>query len=161
MNQKITSGMTTSPVNSEAVQALANIYLSSAERLAELNLNTVREVLEESMTATKEQLGKGADNASGVSQTNFLQPMVDKAMTYSHSVFAIFVETQQEATKTLMSQISGLSTSYKVPTDWNAPFEMFNKGVQQFSALATQGASATNEVARKSSETFTKAAKAA
>lgn len=161
MNQKITSSMTTSPVNSEAVQALANIYLSSAERLAELNLNTVREVLEERMTATKEQLGKGADNASGVSQTNFLQPMVDKAMTYSHSVFAIFVETQQEATKTLMSQISGLSTSYKVPTDWNAPFEMFNKGVQQFSALATQGASATNEVARKSSETFTKAAKAA
>lgn len=161
MNQKITSSMTTSPVNSEAVQALANIYLSSAERLAELNLNTVREVLEESMTATKEQLGKGADNASGVSQTNFLQPMVDKAMTYSHSVFAIFVETQQEATKTLMSQISGLSTSYKVPTDWNAPFEMFNKGVQQFSALATQGASASNEVARKTSETFTKASKAA
>ena len=161
MNQKNTSSMTASPATAEAVQALANIYLSSAERLAELNLNTVREVLEESMTATKEQLGKGADNASGVSQTNFLQPMVDKAMTYSHSVFAIFVETQQEATKTLMSQISGLSTSYKVPTDWNAPFEMFNKGVQQFSALATQGASATNEVARKTSETFTKASKAA
>lgn len=161
MNQKKTSSMTASPATAEAVQALANIYLSSAERLAELNLNTVREVLEESMTATKEQLGKGADNASGVSQTNFLQPMVDKAMTYSHSVFAIFVETQQEATKTLMSQISGLSTSYKVPTDWNAPFEMFNKGVQQFSALATQGASASNEVARKTSETFTKASKAA
>ncbi len=161
MNQKNTSSMTASPATAEAVQALANIYLSSAERLAELNLNTVREVLEESMTATKEQLGKGADNASGVSQTNFLQPMVDKAMTYSHSVFAIFVETQQEATKTLMSQISGLSTSYKVPTDWNAPFEMFNKGVQQFSALATQGASASNEVARKTSETFTKASKAA
>ena len=161
MNQKNTSSMTASPATAEAVQALANIYLSSAERLAELNLNTVREVLEESMTATKEQLGKGADNASGVSQTNFLQPMVDKAMTYSHSVFAIFVETQQEATKTLMSQISGLSTTYKVPTDWNAPFEMFNKGVQQFSALATQGASASNEVARKTSETFTKASKAA
>jgi hypothetical protein len=38
---------------------------------------------------------------------------------------------------------------------------MFNKGVHQFSALATQGASATDEVARKASETFTKAAKAA
>ena len=162
MTQKNTSSISISTVNADAIQALANIYLTSAERLAELNLNTAREVLEESVTATKERLGKGADNVliSNVSQTNFLQPMVDKAMTYSQSVFAIFAETQQEATKTLMSQISGLSTSYKVPTDWNAPFEMLNKGAQQFTALATQGASVTNEVARKASETFSKATKA-
>lgn len=161
MTNKNTSSISTSTVNADAIQTLANIYLTSAERLAELNLNTVREVLEESVAATKEQHGKGADNVSGVSQTNFLQPMVDKAMTYSQSVFAIYVETQQEATKALMSQISDLSTNYKVPTDWNAPFEMFNKGVHQFSALANQGASVTNEVARKASETFTKATKAA
>lgn len=162
MNHKNTSSITAaSTVNADAIQALANIYLASAERLAELNLTTVREVVEESVAATKEHHGKGADNLSGFSQATFLQPMVDKAMTYSRSAFAILVETQQEATKTLMSQISDLSTSYKLPTEWNTPFEMLNKGVHQFSELATQGASVTNEVARKASETFTKAAKAA
>ena len=158
MTHKNTSSISTDTVNADAIHALSNIYLASAERLAELNLNTVREVLEESVTATKEQHGKGADNVSGVSQTNFLEPMVDKAMTYSQSVFAICVETQHEAAKTLMSHISNLSTNYIIPTDWSAPLELFNKVVHQVSALATQGASATNEVARKASETFKKAA---
>jgi hypothetical protein len=160
MNQKNTSSIFASAVNTDAIQALANIYLTSAERMVELNLNTVREVLEESVTVSKEQQGKGV-YVSDVSQLNLLKPMVDKAMTYSHSVYAIFVETQQEASKTLMSQVSNLSTSYKVPADWNAPFEIFNKGVQQLSALATQGASATDEVVRKTSESITKASKAA
>lgn len=161
MNRKNTFSFTASPVNADAIQALANIYLAGAERLAELNLNAIREVVEESVTATKGHHGKGGDNGSGFPQATFLQPMVDKSMAYSRSAFAILVETQQEATKTLMSSFSGAGANYKLPTDWNAPFEMFNKGVQQFSTLATQGASATNEVARKASESFTKATKAA
>jgi phasin family protein len=161
MNRKNTFSSTASPVNADDVQALANIYLGSAERLAELNLNVIREVVEESVTATKDYLGKGADNGSGFSQATFLQPMVDKSLTYSRNAFAILVETQQEASKMLMSLFSGAAATYKLPTDWNSPLEMFNKGVQQFSTLATQGASVTNDVARKAAESFTKATKAA
>lgn len=161
MNQKNTSSITASPVNAETVQALANIYLSSAERLAELNLNVIREVLKESVSATKGHHGKGNDNESAFTQASFLQPMIEQSMAYSRNAFSILVETQQEATRTLMSQFAAEGANYKLPTDWNASLEMLNKGVQQFSTLATQGASATNEVARKASETFTKAAKAA
>lgn len=156
MNRKNPLSVPANPVNAETVQALANIYLASAERLAELNLNVIREVVKESVS--KGHHGKGDDNGSGFSQATLLQPMIDKSMAYSRSAFEIFVETQQEATKILMSQLSGLGTGYQLPNDWNAPIEMFNKGVQQFSALATQGASATNEAVRKTSETFTKAA---
>lgn len=161
MNQKNTSSITASPVNAETVQALANIYLSSAERLAELNLNVIREVLKESVSATKSHHGKGNDNESAFTQASFLQPMIEQSMAYSRNAFSILVEAQQEATKTLMSQFAAEGANYKLPTDWNASLEMLNNGVKQFSTLATQGASATNEVARKASETFTKATKAA
>lgn len=161
MNRKNTFSSTAGPINSDAIQATANIYLAGAERLAELNLNTVREVVEVSVAAAKEHHGKEGDNEPGFPQATFLQPMVDKSMAYSHSAFAILAETQQEATTMLMSQIAGLGTRFNLPTEWNSPIEMFNKGLQQFSALATQGASVTNEVARKASETFTKAAKPA
>lgn len=161
MNQKNTSSITASPVNAETVQALANIYLSSAERLAELNLNVIREVLKESVSTTKGHHGKGNDNESAFTQASFLQPMIEQSMAYSRNAFSILVEAQQEATKTLMSQFAAEGANYKLPTDWNASLEMLNNGVKQFSTLATQGASATNEVARKASETFTKATKAA
>lgn len=159
MNQKNTSSITASPVNADTVQALANIYLSSAEHLAELNLNVIREVLKESVSATKSHHGKG--NESSFTQASFLQPMIEQSMAYSRNAFAILVETQQEATKTLMSQFAVGGANYKLPTDWDASLEILNKGVRQFSTLATQGASATNEVARKASETFIKATKAA
>ena len=161
MNRKNTFSFPTSPVNADAFQALANIYLTSAQRLAELNLNTIREVVEESVTATKGHHGTQADNGFGFPQATFLQPLADQSMAYSRSAFAILVEAQQEAIKTLTSQFSGLGTSFNLPTDWNAPLEMFNKSVKQFSTLATQGASATNEAVRKASESFTKGTKAA
>lgn len=161
MNQKNTSSFSSSPVNADAVETLANIYLSSAERLAELNLNVIREVLKESVSATKGHHSKGNDNESAFTQASFLQPIIEQSMAYSRNAFAILVETQQEATKTLMSQFAAGGASYKLPTNWNASLEMLNKGAQQFSTLATQGASATNEVARKASETFTKAIKVA
>lgn len=161
MNRKTAFSFTASPVSAEACQAIANIYLASAQRLAELNLDTIREVAEESVAASKSHHGKGGDSGFGFPQPTVLQPMVDKSMDYVHRAFAILVETQQEATKTLMSQFSGEGANYKLPTDWNAPLEMFNKGVKQFSTLATQGASATNEVARKASESLSRAIKAA
>lgn len=160
MNQKNNSSSSASPVNAEAIQTLANIYLSSAERLAELNLNVIREVLKESVSATKGHHGKGNDNESAFTQASFLQPIIEQSMSYSRNAFAILVETQQKAIKTLMSQFASGGANY-MPADWNSSLEMLNKGAQQFSTLATQGASATDEVARKASETFTKAIKAA
>lgn len=161
MNQKNTSIDIASPVNADAVHALTNIYLSSAERLAELNLNVIREVVKETVSATKGHHGKGDDNESAFTQASFLQPMIEQSMAYSRNAFAILVETQQEATKILMSQFAVGAANYKLPADWNNSLEILNKGVQQFSTLATRGVSATNEVARKASETFTKATKVA
>lgn len=161
MNHKNTLSIAASPVNAEAVQALANTYLASAERLAELNLNAIREVVKASVNATKGHHGKDDKQDFALFQANLLQPLIEQSMAYSRNAFAILVETQQEATKTLMSQFAVVGENYRLPTDWNSSLEMLNKGVQQFSTLATQGASATNEVARKAAETLHRATKVA
>lgn len=92
MNQKILPAFPLAPVNADAVETLANIYLSSAERLAELNLNVIREVLKESVSATKGHHGKGNDNESAFTQASFLQPIIEQSMAYSRNAFAILVE---------------------------------------------------------------------
>ena len=70
----------------ESLLTLANTALASAERVAALNLNTARSVLEDSVSNTKAILGaKDAQEAISV-QATLAQPNVEKAVAYSRSV---------------------------------------------------------------------------
>lgn len=149
------------PANGEAIHALANIYMVSAERFTELNLSTIRDALEEGMSITRQRPAAASNSGFEFPQATSLQPMIDKSMAYSRSAYEIFAETQQEVLKLLTAQMGVFSGNFKLPTDWNASFDIFNNGVKQFTTAANQNLSATTEAARKSAEAVLKVSKAA
>ncbi|MDA0190580.1 MAG: phasin family protein, partial [Proteobacteria bacterium] len=85
----------------ESLLSLANTALASAERIAALNLNTARSLLEDSVSNTKAILGaKDVQEAISV-QASLAQPNVEKAVAYSRSVYEISAQSQEEVSKLL------------------------------------------------------------
>lgn len=88
----------------DSLLTLANTALASAERIAALNLNTVRSVLEDSVSNTKALLGaKDVQEAMNI-QASLAQPNVEKAVAYSRSVYEISAQTQEEFSKMVEAQ---------------------------------------------------------
>ncbi|MQY52639.1 phasin family protein [Rhodocyclus tenuis] len=88
----------------EALLSLANSALAGAERVAALNLNTARALLEDSVTNTKALLGaKDVQEALAV-QASLAQPSVEKVVSYSRSFYEISAQSQEEIAKLLEAQ---------------------------------------------------------
>lgn len=89
----------------EALLTLANTAFASTERLAALNLNTARALLEDSVANTKTLLG-AKDVQDVVSlQSGFVQPAIEKVVAYSRSVYEIVSQTQEELSKVVEAQV--------------------------------------------------------
>ena len=85
--------------NIETLLTLANTAFASAERLAALNLNTARSLLEDSVSGAKAMMGaKDVQEAMSI-QASLAQPNVEKAVAYSRSVYEISAQTQEELSK--------------------------------------------------------------
>lgn len=125
----------------DAVRTLSGLYMSSAQRLLELNMNTLRETIE--------QTGEAARTTSGARSPQELQgafqPMLETAQSYGRDAFEIIVGTQQEVMKVMLSQFGGANAMFAMPTDWNTAFDAFNSGVRRFSTMATENATAAAE----------------
>ncbi|HMV53310.1 MAG TPA: phasin family protein, partial [Rhodocyclaceae bacterium] len=81
--------------NVDALLTIANTAFASAERLAALNLNTARAVLEDSVSNAKSLLtAKDVQELISL-QASLAQPMVEKAVAYSRSVYEIATQTQE------------------------------------------------------------------
>ncbi|HNO89426.1 MAG TPA: phasin family protein, partial [Rhodocyclaceae bacterium] len=85
--------------NVETLLTLANTAFASAERLAALNLNTARAVLEDSVANAKSLLSAKDVQELVNLQAALLQPVVEKAVAYSRSVYEIASQTQEEVSK--------------------------------------------------------------
>lgn len=148
--------------NLEAFHGLAEICLSSAERLTALNLASTREMLDETVAASMQRTAKEDNSGFNFPQFAFVQPNLEKAIAYSRSAYEILLESQQEIIQSLSSQLTSMNTNFKVPGDWSAPFDMFTKGMQEVSSLTKKNASATTEAAQSAiAETLSKLAKVA
>ena len=90
----------------EALLTLANTAFASAERLAALNLNTARGILEDSVNTTKTLLGAKDVQELVALQSTLTQPSVEKAVAYSRSVYEIATQTQEEIAKIVEAQFS-------------------------------------------------------
>ena len=95
--------------NVEAVLTLANTAFASAERLAALNLNTARAVLEDSVGNAKALLGVKDLQEFVALQSTLAQPSVEKAVAYSRSVYEISAQTQEEFSKVVETQFAELN----------------------------------------------------
>jgi len=88
----------------DSLLSLTNTALASAERIAALNLNTARSVMEDSVSSAKAIMGaKDVQEALSI-QASLAQPSVEKAVAYSRSVYEISAQTQEELSKMVEGQ---------------------------------------------------------
>ncbi|HPT50845.1 MAG TPA: phasin family protein [Accumulibacter sp.] len=90
----------------DAMLTLANTALASAERIAALNLNTARSMLEDGVANAKAMLGaKDAQEFFSV-QASLAQPSLEKAVAYTRSVYEITAQSKEEISKLLETQFA-------------------------------------------------------
>lgn len=90
----------------DSLLLLSNTALSSAERIAALNLNTARSVFEDSVSSTKALLDAKDPQEAIARQASQVQPNVEKAVAYTRSVYEITAQAKDELTKLIEAQYS-------------------------------------------------------
>jgi phasin family protein len=103
--------------NVETLMLVANTAFASAERLAALNLNTARSILEDSVANAKALLAVKDVHGLVAMQTALAQPAVEKAVAYSRSVYEIATQTQEEMNKVLESQVGDMNKNVVAALD--------------------------------------------
>ncbi len=88
----------------DSLLSVANTALASAERIASLNLETARSVLEDSVANTKALMGAKDPQEALSIQASLAQPSVEKVVAYSKSVYEISNETQEQLAKMVEAQ---------------------------------------------------------
>jgi phasin family protein len=101
----------------EAVLSLANTAFAGAERLAALNLNTARTLLEDSVANAKTLLSvKDVQELLNL-QSTLAQPAVEKAVAYARSVYEIASQSQEEVSKLVEAQVAELNKAVAAALD--------------------------------------------
>jgi len=97
--------------NVEAMLTMANTAFAGAERLAALNLNSARGVLEDAVANVKTLMGVKNPQELLSLQATLAQPAVEKLVSYSRSVYEISAQTQEEFSKIFEAQIAEMNKS--------------------------------------------------
>lgn len=103
--------------NVETVLTLANTAFASAERLAALNLNTARSILEDGVANTKALLAAKDVQELMNLQAALAQPIFEKAVAYARSVYEITSQSQEEVSKILEGQVAELNKGVATALD--------------------------------------------
>ncbi|MDQ7988755.1 MAG: phasin family protein [Candidatus Dactylopiibacterium sp.] len=101
----------------EAALTFANSAFASAEKLATLNLNTARNLLEDSVSHTKNLLA-AKDVQEFVSlQSAAVQPALEKFVSYGRGVYEIAAAAQEDLSRVVESQVSETSKNVSAVLD--------------------------------------------
>lgn len=143
----------TNKASVETLLTLANTAFASAERLAALNLNTARAILEDSVANAKALLGvKDVQELVGL-QATLAQPAVEKAVAYSRSVYEIATQTQEEIGKVFEGQFAEVNKNVATALDKAA------KNAPAGSDVAVAAVKSAIAAANSAYDSMTKAAK--
>jgi len=97
--------VTANKASVDALLSLANIALSSAERIAALNLSTARMVLD--TVANSKSLMGAKDPQEAIAMTkNQIQPAVEQVVAYNRSLYEISSQAKDEVSKQVENQLS-------------------------------------------------------
>jgi phasin family protein len=152
----------------DSMLSLAATALDSAERVAALNLNTARSVLEDSVTSTKALLNVKDPQEALSLQASLAQPNVEKAVAYTRSIYEISDQAKeniarqaaanfadwQKQSSALLEQISksspvgsdvAVAALKSAVAATNSAFDSLSKAAKQVSEIAEANvAAATN-----------------
>ena len=106
-----------SQANAEALLKMTNSSIARAERLTNLNLNTLRSLLDESLNCTQQLLSTRDPAALSALQRELSRPILEKLAEHAREVSAIVTEGQQEVSKLLDSQMIELNKQLIVQLD--------------------------------------------
>jgi phasin family protein len=170
--------------NVESLLTLANTAFASAERLAALNLNTARNLLEDTVANAKALMSaKDVQDLMNI-QATLAQPSVEKAVAYSRSIYEIASQTQEEIGKIFEAQFAEANKSVTSALDKavkNAPagsdvavaavksaiaaansaYDSMTKAAKQVAEIAEANVAAATSATVKAVGTAPKAKKAA
>ncbi|HEX5392347.1 MAG TPA: phasin family protein [Rhodocyclaceae bacterium] len=128
---------------------MSQLCLSSLERLSALNLNTMRQALEESMAAA-DRMSRSAGNPAAATQTQDIKPLLDRSVAYSQNVMEICTSTHDEAMRLINSRIGDFKLTAPVPQGWASAMDTFARSAQE---MATMGAETVLTTARATEHT--------
>jgi phasin family protein len=170
--------------NVETLLTLANTAFASAERIAALNLNTARTLLEDTVSNAKTLLSaKDVQELINI-QASLAQPSVEKAVAYSRSIYEIATQTQEELNKIFEAQFAEINKNVTTALDKavkNAPagsdvavaavksaiaaansaYDSMTKAAKQVAEIAEANVAAATNATVKAVGTAPKAKKAA
>lgn len=139
--------------NVETLLTLANTAFASAERLAALNLNTARNLLEDGVSNTKTLLGAKDLQELVNLQASLAQPALEKLVSYARNVYEIASQTQEEVSKLVEGQIAEVNKSVAANLDKAA------KSAPAGSDVAVAAVKSAIATANSAYDSITKAAK--
>jgi phasin family protein len=171
----------TNKANIETLLSLTNSAFANAERLAALNLNTARSILEDSVASTKALMGAKDLQEVLSLQSSLAQPLVEKAVAYARSVYEIASQSQEELSKVVEGQVAEMNKGVAVALDKaaksapagsdvavaavksaiaaaNSAYDSFSKAAKQATELAEANVAAATSATVKAVSTTTKTA---
>lgn len=171
--------------NVETLLTIANTAFASAERIAALNLNTARSVLEDVVSSAKTLLTAKDVQELVALQATLAQPAVEKAVAYSRSVYEIATQTNEELGKVFEAQYAEVNKNVSTALDKaaksapagsdvavaavksalaaaNSAYDSINKAAKQVAEIAEANvAAATNATVKAVGTAASKSKKAA
>jgi phasin family protein len=137
----------------ETLLTLANTAFASTERLAALNLNVARSVIEDSVSGAKGLFGVKDPQALIGYQTSLAQPAIEKAVAYSRSLYEIASQTREEVSKLFEVQFA------EVNKTMSAALEQAAKNAPAGSDVAITAMKSVLAAANSAYDNVTKAVK--
>ena len=167
--------------NIETLLTLANTAFASAERLAALNLNTARSLLEDGVANTKALLAAKDVQELVNLQVSLAQPIVEKAVAYARSVYEISSQSQEEMSKVFEGQVAEMNKGVATALDKaaksapagsdvavaavksaiaaaNSAYDSMSKAAKQVAEIAEANVAAATNATVKAVSTSSKAA---
>lgn len=139
----------------ETFVTLATAAFAGFERLAALNLNTARGLLEDGASTTRALLAAKDPQALISLQASLTKPSTEASLAYSRSVYAIASDTQDALSKVVESQVSDLNKQLDTVLDKAV------KTAPAGSDLAVSAMRSALSAANSAYDSMTKAAKQA
>jgi len=143
----------TNKASIETIMTLANTAFASSERIAALNLNTARSILEDSVANAKALLSVKDVQEYMNLQSSVAQPAVEKAVAYSRSIYEIATQTQGEITKIIEAQFGEINKTVTTALD------KATKNAPAGSDVAVAAVKSAIAAANSAYDSMTKAAK--
>lgn len=141
----------------EAALALAATQFGAIEKLASLHANAVKAVFEDSVANTRALAGAKDVQEFVNLQTTFAQPVIEKAIAYSRSVYEVASQTNAEFSKIAERRVAEWNENFVTLLDKaarNAPAgsDVAVTAVKQMIAAANSAYDNLTKVAKQATE---------